>query len=218
MTEPVAPLPPNPALDRLLSEIFIRMRQGKYAEAAARLAQAKELAPEHPAVIEIEGDIAFAKGRFGTARDLYKRALESDPKNGKLEEKFATALLKMMMPQLLSHDVPDDSLWSDRVPRNPVASLFRSLVLPGYGQIFNGELLKGLIVLLAAACTGLPLLYVIISIAYANQSLHRANPLSPVPNISDTLLHGGYLLLLILNAGIWIYGMIDAWYVAKQTK
>lgn len=215
MSEPGLPLQPDPALERLLSEIFIRMRQGKYADAAERLARAKALAPDHPAVLEIEGDIAFAQGRFHKARDLYKQAFDINPKNAKLEEKFATALLQTKMPQLMTHQLPDDSFWSNRVPRHPVSSLLLSLILPGFGQVYNGDWLKGLVIIFAALILGAAqsnLLWKVIS-AWVH---HEASG-STISTLG-LFFQGPQALLTILLLGVWVYASIDAWYVAKHSK
>ncbi|HOS44141.1 MAG TPA: tetratricopeptide repeat protein, partial [Armatimonadota bacterium] len=120
MSAPGGALPPDPALDRLLAEAFQRIRLDRYEEAAAKIAEAKALAPDHPAVLEMEGDLAFARRRYREAESLYRRAHALDPGNPRYEEKFATAILKIHEPELLLHDVPDDDvdfIWGQRRPR-----------------------------------------------------------------------------------------------------
>lgn len=216
---PTPPRPPDPALERLLSEIYIRLRQGRHVEAAQRLAQAKILAPTHPAVVEIEGDIAMAQGRFHTAKDLYRKALDADPANGKLEEKFATALVQTMTPQLNLQRLPDDSLWSNRVPRHPLSSTLLSAVFPGIGQIYNGDWLKGLLVLFTALAGGIAetnILWKVFS-DYRHASPETVSAPALVL-FTESLFRGPQAILTLLLLAVWIYGMADAWLVAKHSR
>lgn len=208
MMQPDSPLPPE--LDRLISEIFLRVRQGRYAEAANRLVAAKTLAPDHPAVLEIEGDLAFAQGRFSHAEKCYKLALAGDPQNGKLEEKYATALLKVRFPAYLANQIPDDSPWSNRVSRNPTLSALQSAFLPGLGQFYNGDLLKGIIIFSVTLIIDFSVLHLIGNALYVKREQN-------IPMLT-TLSHGTSLVLVLLLLAIWVYAVIDAGHVAKSAK
>ncbi|HEY3378143.1 MAG TPA: hypothetical protein VGL77_11685 [Armatimonadota bacterium] len=207
------PLPLDPQLDRLLAETFLRVRQGRYAEATARLAEAKELAPDHPAVLELEGDLAFAQRRYRQAESLYKQAFTLNPQNTKLEEKYATAVLKVHTPEILSHQIPDDSLWSNRVPRTPIVSLLQSSVLPGLGQFSNGDWLKGLLVLgvwlLLNGCQ--------FSMLYTAMS-RVALSIENAPQLLQAFTKPGPFLTGLLLCALWCYAVIDAWWVAKNSR
>ena len=100
-------------------------------------------------MLELEGDIARAKGMNGMAERLYRQAFQADRGNARLEEKFATALLKTHQHEYAA--LPDDSTWSDRVQRNPAASGVMSTLLPGLGQFHNGDFLKGAAIVFAWA-------------------------------------------------------------------
>lgn len=210
MMQPDSPLPPE--LDRLIAEIFLRVRQGRYAEAANRLAAAKALAPDHPAVLEIEGDLAFAQGRFSQAEKCYKLALAGDPQNGKLEEKYATALLKVRFPSYIAQQIPDDSPWANRVPRNPTLSALQSAFLPGLGQFYNGDYLKGCVIF------GITLIVDFSVLRLIGNALYAQRDIPVLTTIAATLFHGPSLVLLLLLLAIWVYAVIDAGQVAKHTK
>lgn len=204
-------LPLDRELDRLLGEIHLRIRQGRYTEAEERIAQAQALAPEYASVVEAEGDLAFAKRKFKQAENLYRAALVLDPTDDKLEEKYALSVVKVHEPEIVAHIIPgDDSLWSNRVPRPPVMSSGLSAILPGLGQWYNGDMLKavGLIVAwlllffgqLGAALGGLKSI-----------STGGGNPLA-------ALFSGWNIALLILAFALWAYAVADAYLIAVRTN
>ena len=207
---------PNANLERVLWEARLRIRQGRFAEARERLEKARELAPEESvAVIELEGDLAFAQGRFLSAEGLYKHAFTLSPDNAKLEEKYATALLKMHEPELLPLKKLDDSPWSNRVPRNPIMSAIQSLLLPGLGQLHNGEWLKALIMMGIAIFILLAQLRTYI---YAFYALRDQGSLSPASLAFAELYRGAGIALIICYVLLWLYSIADAAIIARETK
>ena len=214
VSSPAPPQELSPDVERLLSEGLAQLRQGLIAEAEAKLAQAKEQVPEHPAVLELEGDIAFEKRRFSKAEQCYRKAFQADRTNTRLEEKFATALVKVHEPEFLAHDVPDDSPWSNRVRRVPAASGAMSMLLPGLGQFHNGDYLKGAIlifswVMLLVFLVKWPIMLTI-------YRLHEARlPIDPTEIIA-ACFRGPNLILVLLLLGVWLYGIIDAAITAQN--
>jgi len=209
--------PSTPELDRLLVEMHVRLRQEQYGEVKERLARAKALAPDHPAVLEIEGDLAFAQGRYKQAETLFKAALQADPGNARVEEKFATALLKVQMPGFSVNQIPDDvdSFWSNRVPRNPVVSGILSAVVPGLGQFHNGDWAKGGVLVLIDLLVYSQIIYAVYKTL---QAVKDQNLSLPYSDIVDRALHGVNIFLLLLLAAAIIYGVVDAVLVARQTR
>ncbi len=212
--EPLSSTPPpaDPVLDRLLSEAHLRLRQGVLTDAEQLLAEAKKLSSEYPGVLELEGDLASAKGKFALAERLYRQAFHADRGNARLEEKFATALLKMHEPELLA--LPDDSTWSDRVKRNPTASGIMSALLPGLGQFHNGDYIKGAILVVSWAMLWMsewrgPILN-------ALNKMHDAGLPYSTSYVCGYLFHGGYTLLTLLVLAVWLYSIIDAVQVAQN--
>jgi len=211
-TAPAPPPPLDPDVQRLLSEAQLRLRQGVLAGAEQLLAQAKELVPEHPAVLEMEGDIAREKGMNALAERLYRQAFQADRGNAGLEEKFATALLKTHQHEY--RDLPDDSTWSDRIRRNPAASGVMSVLLPGLGQFHNGDFLKGAVLIVAWAML---LMFVYYGpIWYTMALMKSAHTASFFDAFWSRLFHGGNILLALLLVGVWIYSIIDAAYIAQH--
>jgi TM2 domain-containing membrane protein YozV len=206
----------DPALDRLLSEMHIRIRQGKLDEIAERLAKAKALAPDHAEVLEIEGDVAFAKGRFIKAELIYKQAWDADRKNARLEEKYATAVVKARVPDFYAQQLGDDSFWSNRVPRKPIVSTLQSALLPGLGQLYNGDWFKGLVVIgfyLLGSFAQFRAIYYPINAFLKN---HQVSTF--FSSVFGTLLHDSQLLMTFMLLALWFYAVIDAYLVARSTK
>jgi hypothetical protein len=213
MTQPGAPLPIDPAIDRLLAETFLRLRQERFDEVESRLRELHALAPEHPGVLEIEGDLAFARAQYRDAERLYGQARALDPANAKLEEKFATAVVKVREPELLSLTPPDDDPWNRHYRRQIWASAGLSALFPGLGQLYNGDLLKGGLVLVGA---------VMLIFAQLNGLIGAAARLKlegypvTVNDLIAACFKGTSLFMLLLYAAVWIYAIIDAAMVAQE--
>jgi tetratricopeptide (TPR) repeat protein len=196
--------------------MHVRLRQGQYDEVKERLAKAKAIAPDHPAVLETEGDLAFSQGRYKQAENLFKAALQADPGNARLEEKFATALLKVQTPGFSVNQIPDDadSFWSNRVPRNPVVSGLLSALLPGLGQFHNGDWLKGAVLLLFDLIVYSQVIY---SVYNALKALNAQGAL-PIDSVMQQVFTNVSIPLLLLLAAALIYSIVDAVMVAKMMR
>jgi len=83
-------------------------------------------------------------------------------------------------------------------PRKPLLALSMSLVLPGFGQLYNGEPNRAIWFFLAYLALGLP---AIVAIALY---------------IPSALMLGALLLSTCLVVALWIYGMVDAWLRARR--
>lgn len=82
--------------------------------------------------------------------------------------------------------------------RKPVVALAMSFVLPGFGQLYNGEVNRGIWLFLSFALLSVPGLAVI--------ALYL-----PASWMVAALASG-----LLLALGIWVFGMVDAWRKAGQ--
>jgi signal peptidase I len=82
--------------------------------------------------------------------------------------------------------------------RKPLFALLMSFVLPGYGQLYNGEVNKAIWLFLCFALLTVPAVAVI------------ALYLSP-----DWMLPA-FLIGLVLVLGVWLYGMVDAFRSARR--
>jgi len=76
--------------------------------------------------------------------------------------------------------------------RKPIVALLMSAVLPGFGQLYNGEVNKAIWLFVAVVFVNLPWLAFVL-LAFPGASL--------VPML---------LLTLLAMIGLWVYGMVDA--------
>ena len=83
-------------------------------------------------------------------------------------------------------------------PRNPLFAAVMSAILPGFGQLYNGQVNKSLWIFIAFCLIALPLAVII--------ALYL-----PVWMTVFTLAAG-----VIIPIMIWVYGIIDAWRNARQ--
>lgn len=83
-------------------------------------------------------------------------------------------------------------------PRKPLMALLMSLVLPGFGQLYNGEPNRAIWFFLAYCALGVPGLAVI--------ALY----------LPSGLMLPALVVALGLILALWIYGMVDAWRSARR--
>jgi tetratricopeptide (TPR) repeat protein len=134
--------------DRLLSAANVSRRRGAFQQAEEQVRQALALTPKDAAALELYGDILQAVGRVDDAVYCYGRAKEADPSRRSAEKKYAELTL------LQNREI--ELLRMEYIPRNATVAVIFSAVLPGAGQIYNGQPAKGLILIAAAlACVGL---------------------------------------------------------------
>jgi tetratricopeptide (TPR) repeat protein len=133
--------------DAMLREVFALRRREKYVEALAKCREALDLVPSDAAALEMFGDLLQGLARTNEAMAAYKRATEADPKRASAERKYGDLLMRQQ--QWVEPD-------TEQVPRNPIAAAVFSLLIPGAGQIHNGERLKGaVLVVLATICAAM---------------------------------------------------------------
>ena len=81
--------------------------------------------------------------------------------------------------------------------RNPLMAACMSLVLPGFGQLYNGHVNRGLLIFIAFCLCSVPL------VLWVALSLPASLTLALV------------VLTVLVSLGLWLYGMIDAYRSAK---
>lgn len=127
----------------ILREVYALKRREKYTEAIAKCREALNLVPSDAAALEMYGDLLQGVARTPEALAAYKRATEADAKRVSAEKKYGDLLMRQ-------------ERWSsadpEAVPKNPTYATFLSLLIPGAGQLHNGERLKGAVLLALAAC------------------------------------------------------------------
>jgi curved DNA-binding protein CbpA len=179
--------------DRTLTAANIARRRSNFREAETLCRQAVELVPGDAAALELYGDILQSTGRVDDAVLAYKRATEIDPARRSAEKKYGDLVLRQDRSIFMIRD--------EYVPGNANVAVLLSAVFPGAGQVYNGESLKGLAVVLAF----LAMLYVIFYTRFGLPHAREGIPTS--------------LGISIAIAGIiYIYGVVDANLIARRGR
>jgi len=194
-------------VERLLTQASAERARGNFLTARRLLEQALQKAPERADIHELLGDVYRAVGDLSTALECYKKARELDPSRRSAEEKFASTLLEIN-PPTVSEEVPF-------LPKNPNLAVILSALLPGAGQVYNEQWLKGIGMCAVA----------LLSLGYFLQFYHQIRSASVLPNLSQVQQQleqasVGEILLLLL-AGLlafctWTWSILDAYTTARK--
>ena len=84
--------------------------------------------------------------------------------------------------------------------KHPLLSAILSFVLPGAGQIYNEEFIKGLILFAAAIASVVSIVYTAISLGNSMMNGATIPPATPIIRIVASAL---------IYFGLWLYGIID---------
>jgi tetratricopeptide (TPR) repeat protein len=133
----------------LLREAHLLRMRRHLADAEAKCREALALAPEDAAALEMLGDLLVEKGALKEAAASYNQAIERAPGRAALEEKHARLALSLgeqqhqrAMAEMLLQNPGLAS--SGRRPK-PWLAFFLSSVWPGFGQLYNEEYVKGMV-------------------------------------------------------------------------
>ncbi len=150
-------------LRELMGRATLARVRGDHAQALQLAQEALVLEEASAETHEFIGDVLMSLNRGADALHNFQRARELNPRRVELEDKVARAAVRSAARlDALAHA---QAVLEGRAPMGPrrkpsYAALF-SLVLPGLGQIYNGELLKGValmmgfVILLAISSIGI---------------------------------------------------------------
>ncbi len=136
--------------DDLLRLSHLALVRGDTKESDRMLERALEVAPGSAQVLEEMGDRQVKQRKLQAAKESYAAALAAEPSRASAERKYGETVLALQMvldPSKILGDglSEDDSFVSAR------ALPILSFLVPGLGQIVNGEVPKGLTMLLVWA-------------------------------------------------------------------
>ena len=146
-------------IERLLTEANLLRLRLQFEEAEALCHKILNLDPNCSEAHEILGEIHRSLGRLEEAMEEFKKAIELDPKNVRAQTALAETSL------LLAEQRAEEKRLKEtiekrppRAERSPTLAALYSLIAPGLGQVYNGDLLKGLafitLFLAIASCIG----------------------------------------------------------------
>jgi len=131
--------------DRLIREAHLWSTRGDKVKAKELLDQAEKLAPHSGAVLVALGDAAQERRNLKEAIRLYALAKDAEPGNVAFERKHADAVFEQTRGFVFD---PNSSAGVEAVAGAKSAVLL-SVMFPGVGQIVTGELVKGVLFLIA---------------------------------------------------------------------
>ncbi|UCH32978.1 MAG: tetratricopeptide repeat protein [Armatimonadota bacterium] len=121
--------------------------RGDFEAAEQRCREALAAAPGNWEAHELLGDILYQQRRGTDAIEHYRLARAGNPQRPVLEDKIGRASLLLAEKEILRLRAEDLLAGRrDDVPRRPGVAALLSLIVPGFGQIYNREHLKGAIV------------------------------------------------------------------------
>lgn len=242
-TPPAAPPPPltpperiarDRERDRLLTLANVQRMRGQMSEAQNTLEQALALGGQQPSpsdapIHELRGDLLAADEKWDEAKAVYETARALDPSRASAERKFAQMTLRQsdaraereLAEAVLRGEAPlgGAGRGSGSVPpkRNAGLALLLSAFVPGFGQIFNGQLAKGLICLGVFLFTLLALRLSPDVDTFFAKIVQFFVPLKRVRGASAPVSPVLWLLFL-LSAGVWLFSLIDAPLTASKRE
>jgi tetratricopeptide (TPR) repeat protein len=171
--------------DRLLTAANLARRRGNYVEAEQRCREAIDKNPSDASALEIYGDILQATGRVDDAVLAYDRARQLDPNRRSAERKYADLVLQQNRSiELLSEEY---------IPRNPMVAVLMSSLLPGAGQMYNGQPVKGLLIAIG-------MLICVFVLGWTDYGFSTG-----LTSITPPLV-----IFMLLAGAIYIYAVVDA--------
>lgn len=198
-------------IDRLLTRANIHRMRNEYVEAEDVLKEAFSLDESRVDVHEMMADMLYARGQLDSAAEEYKKIIEANPGRASAETKYAKVILEKgenEYEKKLAQEMIENPDKYTSPPQHPLLAFVLSGVAPGLGQIYNGERVKGLIILGVFFFSVL-----ILAVSPDTGNLLRnvgawinpsATSMKPPPVGSLVIIFSGVLTFL------YIYGVIDA--------
>ena len=230
---PADPMARERERDRLLTLANVQRMRGQTGDArqtlqnALHMAEGKATAP----IYELIGDLLAGEEKYTDALAAYDQAHQADIARASAERKFATMTLRIADAKA-ERSIADAMLRGDSIAdlittgalestgrgkRNAGMAMFLSIIMPGFGQFYNGQIVKGAILvgifladllLIALTPDGEVLTGKMVGImALSSAGKYVNKPFSPL----------GVFALIVL-AGMWLYAIVDAPFMASKTS
>jgi tetratricopeptide (TPR) repeat protein len=195
--------------ETLLREAFVLRKKEQFPEAIAKCEAAIALVPQDAAALEMLGDLFQGVARVPAALAAYKRATEADPKRFSAERKYADLLMRQQ-----NWNAGSDP---EAVPKNPWVSVFLSLLFPGAGQVYNGQVVKGAaIFVLALLCIYGYTFFRAPEVVAPPGGARLPERGAPVRR-KEPVRYGG-MIPIVAGGIVYLFALIDANKVAQRLK
>lgn len=210
-------------LRELLGRATLLRVRGEHEKALEIAYEAVGIDHENWEAHELLGDLLVSVNRPEQALESYGRARELNRSRVALEDKIARAALKRaarLSAVALSQAYLDGTAKSDTVKRNPAYAALFSLLLPGLGQVYNGQLVKGMAMLFTfTLCFALSVLAVLRDFAARSPGPQGIlyGPRIDTSVILSALFTGVTAIWVVLLLALWVYSVVDAAVRAGRT-
>ena len=195
----------------LLREAHLLHLRGQLEPAAEKCRAILALDKGHWEAHELLGDLLSDQGKPEAAIAEYRAALAVAPAQEQLEKKIAR--VSLLQAQIASPTQPGGILnFEPLTPRKPALAALLSVVT-GLGQLYNGQFIKGSVLLLVEI-----ILLMVIAIKcgpVVRQMKDAGDPLAQF-GLFFAPFTAPVLIWTILAALGWFYGVIDAAIVAGR--
>lgn len=182
----------------LLREAHLARRRENYREAEEKCRAALALVPKDAVALEMLGDLLQGVAKVDEALAVYRRATLADPKRSSAERKYGNLLMRQ-------------ENWGgidlEAVPKNPRVSVLLSMLLPGAGQIHNGETRKGALIMIGMA------FLIFFGALFGGASSPAPSPAASIsarPIRRSQPINTNALIPLFLGGALYIYAVADA--------
>ena len=207
----------------LLGRATILRTRGERQKAIELVQQAIQLNEDGWEAHELVGDLYLELGKGTWALESYRRARQLNPSRGVLEEKIGKAALAQAARQqtaLMSEALLEGMARTPSTPRRPAMAALFSLVVPGLGQLYNGQVLKGFIMaLLFVVLFGLTTMVILGQVRTAPASAQGVlyTPSVDLGAVLSGVFSGINAVWVVLLMGLYIYAVADAGLTAGRS-
>lgn len=132
---PTQSMPDQAALDDLMDDAKNMMGESRFQEALENLKKIIKAAPSDASAYAALGDAYYGLGKVIEARQAYEKSLELDTAQPQVQS-------------FVQNHLPDDVVNAPTLAKgdvNPFSPLWRSALIPGWGQVYNGDSTKGVV-------------------------------------------------------------------------
>jgi tetratricopeptide (TPR) repeat protein len=196
--------------DRALSAARVFRIQGDYSKAAEMVAKAISADPENPDAYEFAADILYAQGKLEKAAEYYKKLYSPENPRPSAEEKYAKIIVELAegkRQQQLLKDMLENPSKYRQPSRNPLIAAVLSLA-PGFGQIYNGQLKKGVWIFCASVICWILIYYMQPNVANFPPEKRAAAFVTGLDPLA--------IAIIAIGSCISVYAVIDAAISAKN--
>jgi hypothetical protein len=220
---PTDPIARERERDRLLSLATVQRMRAQILDSRASLQKALIVSegmpgPQVAPIHEMLGDMLAAEERWEQAAAAYEQAQILDPARASAERKFGEMTLRIAdekaMAKLggMAGAGGSDAITSGaQGKRNPGFAMILSLIVPGFGQFYNGQFIK--------ACTCLGIFVIAIFLITMTPEIKALRCLfTPTAGCRGLSVSPFTWFCVLAASGAWLFSLVDAPISASKTQ